>query len=84
MSYARRGCDGSDVYVYAVENSAHPKAQYECHECPLVPAWLPNWLVGDGSFRAESARGMVRHLRLHRLVGHCVPQSALAALRAET
>lgn len=78
MSYARWGCDGSDVYVYGTE--------YE-HDGTLVGrlVCMSCTLEADGmSFTCASNYDMVAHLLEHREKGHSVPEDALERLREES
>lgn len=78
MSYARKGLDGSDVYVYSDGEI------YICHECLLLPATS---LVETGFERQHSFEpypgDMIVHLEKHRAAGHTVPESAIERLRVE-
>lgn len=84
MSYARWGCDGSDVYVYAIERES-------CGDWELA---------SDDGFRIEvnshkefpcagetfdDANGTLCAKRLEwlRSVGYSVPQYAIDTVRAE-
>lgn len=67
MSYARKGLDGSDVYVYPTGGPI------VCHECPFS---------GDNHEELSPA-GMLDHMRRHREAGHTVPQAAIDRLTRE-
>ena len=55
MSYARWGCDGSEVYIYD-----HHLGGTVCHACPF----------SEGNHRCRNRVGMVLHVLRHRLHGH--------------
>ncbi len=70
MSYARWGCEGSDVYVYGGLSGI------VCCECALSD--------DDGADRVcKTNREMIIHLEEHRAAGDTVPESALEQLRDE-
>jgi len=67
MSYARFGCDGSDVYVFT------STAGLECCGCALEDATaVPVF---------ESNVAMIAHLERHVAAGHVVPDNCLERLR---
>ncbi len=68
MSYARKGLDGSSVYVYATGND------WRCHGCALA---------GAGHVVCESPADMVAHLERHRAAGHAVPAAAIERLTSD-
>lgn len=68
MSYARKGLDASDVYVYATGDD------WVCHGCTLAVA---------GNVHCDSPGAMVTHLEAHTAAGHTVPASALDRLERE-
>lgn len=68
MSYAKKGLDGSDVYVYATGYD------WICQECPLV---------GAGNVHCDSPSDMLRHLAAHQARGHHVPRAAFARLATD-
>lgn len=68
MSYARFGCDGSDVYVY-------------CGVSGLVCCGC--LLMCESSFETESIEEMIRHLKDHVFNGHVVPAGTFRRLEAE-
>jgi hypothetical protein len=75
MSYARRGCDGSDVYVYLDGTGSTPR--WICDACRL----RPNRALGDfDDFEAASAKDMIAHLWSHvgrgQSVGKAIAQLA--------
>lgn len=70
MSYARWGCDGSELYVYLDVTRG-----YTCMRCPL--------LTNAHDYCTPHATSMVHHLEAHQLAGHAVPQSAIESVRAE-
>ncbi len=69
MSYARIGCDGSDVYVYH-----HCDGYYVCHWCSMHK---------DNHFTCHSPTTMIGHLAKHRQRGECVPSYVSEALMEE-
>lgn len=74
MSYARKGLDGSDVYVWT--DGRHPgEGQIHCQDCPL--------LGGPVDVVTSSQARMLVHLEQHLAAGHRVPETALARLRRE-
>lgn len=82
MSYARWGCDGSSVYVFA---SAHEDGgtQYICMQCKLAPVDVSPLepLYTDHTERTPGA--MLEHLARHAINGDTVPDSAFERLREE-
>lgn len=68
MSYARKGLDGSDVYVYATPNG------WVCHGCRLAVA---------GAVHCTDRTEMIDHLRAHETAGHAVPAAAVDRLARE-
>lgn len=76
MSYARKGLDGSEVYVYRTTMGADP-CEIICHDCLLAP---------DPAYPChaeDSLAGMRAHLLDHRLRGHLVPDAAFERLARE-
>jgi len=76
MSYARKGEDGSDVYVYYSGN-------YVCQGCRIWPRQelrrerlLYTWCC-------EQPADMLAHLMLHRERGHHVPERAIQRLQGD-
>ena len=67
MSYARKGLDGSDVYVYPTDDCI------VCHECPLT---------GD-NHDEQSPAGMLCHMQEHLDAGHSIPQYVIDRLQRE-
>lgn len=98
MSYAKKGLDGSDVYVFrglgldapdyvvVTPESAGLVPNYRsiliCHECSLMPA-TPGGEWDHEHFESDSADAMLAHLERHQAHGHSVPAAAIARLRAE-
>lgn len=70
MSYARFGCDDSDVYVFLASDSH----KLECCGCSLSAA---------RKFTAPTTDEFLQHLTEHMLAGHCVPSDTIAELRAD-
>ena len=68
MSYARKGLDGSDVYVYATGYD------WVCHDCSLV---------GAGNVHCDSPSDMLVHLEVHTAPGEHVPRAATARLETD-
>jgi len=66
MSFARMGWDGSDVYVYQMED------EYVCHWCSMRK--------DDGNFTCQSSLTMVSHLRAHMHRGETVPGHTIEQL----
>ena len=80
MSYARWGCDGSDVYVYATK---YPDRD---NKGRVVERWVCQHWVDEGgppSFYAKTHQEMIDHLLGHRERGDTVPESAFERLREE-
>lgn len=69
MSYARKGLDGSHVYVFGDGKRLH------CHECSLDPT--------GGHFISHSPDAMLGHLARHVAIGEVVPAAAIARLVRE-
>lgn len=69
MSYAKKGLDGSAVYVFT------DGVDLACHGCTLDPHG-DTWLT-------TSRDVMIDHLLRHRARGEHVPQGAIDRLRAE-
>ncbi len=67
MSYARLGCDGSNVYVYLDVNG-----YFVCCFCSL-----------HGRYEASRTALMIEHLEEHRRLGQCVPQETMDDLVAD-
>lgn len=84
MSYARWGCDGSDVYVYHGRNS-DGSAVYVCCRCKVLN--LPPDGRGSDGERADvmldTPAAMLEHLVVHRAAGDCVPEYTLERLRGD-
>lgn len=75
MSYARRGLDGSEVYLYpSGVGEVGPDAPIVCQYCKLQPS---------GDYLAFSRMSALDHLHEHRAAGHSVPDAATARLEAE-
>ena len=74
MSYARWGCEDSDVYIYLSVTG-----WYTCCCCSLLES---EDMVRH--MQLPSAAHMIEHLHQHELAGDKVPQSALERLLAET
>lgn len=70
MSYARWGCNGSDVYVYA---PASDLGKVACCGCPL----------GDGDEVVLPPSEMLDHLEEHRKQGHVVPDYTFEDIRRD-
>jgi hypothetical protein len=68
VSYARWGCEGSDVYVFATGD------YFVCCDCRLRDET-------DATCKDEAA--MIEHLLAHRRAGHTVPESAIERLKQE-
>lgn len=77
MSYARKGLDGSDVYVYY--NGNH----YVCQDCSIWPRSSLRKRGIEYIWTCETAAVMAKHLEAHRAAGECVPEHALERLRDE-
>ena len=60
MSYARKVCDGSDVYVY------DGAGKVVCCMCSLTPT--------GGNTYVDTVAEMVAHLERHVEAGECVPE----------
>jgi hypothetical protein len=69
VSYARKGLEGSDVYVWT------NGPLWFCQECDLLTG---------GTYECRSAAAMLAHMRDHRAAGHAVPDAALARLEGES
>ncbi len=73
MSYARFGCDGSDVYVYGSNDG---KREFlVCCGCNLG---------GGAIVSCRTEAEMIAHLLAHREAGHTVPEYTLERLREES
>ena len=68
MSFARMGCEGSDVYVYE-----YCSGGIACQWCQLYGT--------KGTWFAKDAEEMIGHLEDHRAEGDTVPDSAFEQLR---
>lgn len=68
MSYARKGLDGSDVYVYATGYD------WVCHGCSLV---------GAGNVHCDAPSDMLTHLAIHVARGDHVPRAATDRLATD-
>lgn len=97
MSYARKGLDGSHVYVYGSElanddespvrlYTGTPPARavpdvWVCRACSLLPALDEH---GDEQrFECRTPHDMIEHLARHQAIGETVPDGALERLRRE-
>lgn len=69
MSYARWGCDGSDVYIYGIDGG---RIVCSCSEGP-----------NDGPFVAKTYDEIVSHLHGHQKSGWCVPEFVFTKLRED-
>lgn len=69
MSYARFGCEDSDVYLFW-----NTDQQWDCCGCLLQER---------GSFQTESLEHFMFHLSEHLEAGHTVPQSAFDFIRED-
>jgi len=77
MSYARWGCDGSDVYVYGT--------QVYCVDFRRVEeAWVCQHVDDEGSFSCKTIAAMLAHLREHVARGDCVPDYTFERLDEES
>lgn len=77
MSYARKGLDGSQIYLYAtgdLNQEPGKEAPLVCQHCLLQPS---------GDSLAFSRSSALAHLQEHRAAGHVVPEAALARLERE-
>ncbi len=74
MSYARWGCDGSDVYVFGTEWT---------HENGDPVPMLVCLHGDDNDFSCATAAEMVKHLLEHRERGQTVPQYTIERLLEE-
>lgn len=76
MSYARKGLDGSQIYLYATGPFVKPSARAPiiCQGCLLQPS---------GDYLAFSRSSALEHLHEHQHAGHTVPEAALARLERE-
>jgi hypothetical protein len=81
MSYARKGLDGSEVYVYASWRGRQTPAPdvWICHDCALAGA-IP---AGEAHLYCSTPHAMLTHLMRHRDAGHTVPDAAIERLRRE-
>jgi hypothetical protein len=79
VSYARKGRDGSAVYVWCTGT------EWICQECPLAAAQgAPPEEGFDGPFiRVGTPGAMLAHLQEHLARGEHVPDSALERLTRE-
>lgn len=68
MSYARFGCEGSDVYLFPTMDG-----QYQCCGC----------LMQAHSFITPSIEHFLAHLDEHRKAGHHIPESAMRRIRED-
>ena len=68
MSYARMGCDGSDVYVYESDSG------FICHWCSMHNGKM--WIE-------DTIEGMIAHLEDHRKNGDTVPDGTFEQLKAD-
>lgn len=86
MSYARFGVDGSDVYVYlSVER------HLTCSGCKLLPRVAEITLDEDMAVpvtidpivetKFATTAELLRHLDLHKAVGHYIPSGLRSILR---
>jgi hypothetical protein len=78
MSYARKGHDGSDVYMYrttSLDEEPSPNGPIVCSECALQPS---------GDYLAYSHRAALEHLLDHSNAGHSVPEAAITRLKRES
>lgn len=71
MSFARQGCEGSDIYCYAT------RVGYEC----FGPHSAIFGSHDERGYRTMSAEAFLHHLREHQGAGHCVPDSAFESFR---
>jgi hypothetical protein len=69
MTYARFGCEGSDVYLFDLAPGS--AGRFECCGCQMVGS---SWIT-------KSAEAFLRHMHEHREAGHTVPDSAFDAFR---
>lgn len=70
MSYARKGLDGSHVYVFPTGRSII------CHECSLEP--------DAASVECRTPDEMLGHLAHHLAIGETVPRAAIERLVRES
>lgn len=68
MSYAKWGCDGSEVYVFK-----NGEGKFECHECRLE----------DETVTFDLPNEMITHLEEHTDAGHNVPDDCVKELAKE-
>ncbi len=71
MSYARFGCDGSDVYVYV--GGSEERNLWVCCGCYLSPK----------SRDFDTPQEMMEHLLDHRAKGHVVPDCTLRCVQED-
>lgn len=71
MSYARRGVDGSDVYVFFSSDY-----KLECCACQLPS-------TPSRSFTTSTTADMLAHLADHLIVGHVVLDDTLEDIAAD-
>jgi hypothetical protein len=76
MSYARFGCEDSDVYVYLDCN------RYLCCCACALNETAPNALCPPSS-RFLTTDALLAHLRDHAAAGHNVPTSTVADLERD-
>lgn len=74
MSYARKGLNGSDVYVYRTGLPSSP-CELVCADCALLTV---------SHHIEESETGMLAHLARHTAAGHRVPVAAIDRLTRES
>lgn len=77
MSYARHGCDGSDVDVY------HSSQGYVCQECSIWPPDKYRRKELHYVWTCATPAQMLEHVQAHRAAGQCVPEYALERLRGD-
>jgi hypothetical protein len=72
MSYARFGCEGSDVYIYLSVDG-----WIECCACSLQPTKATDSkgieFILSESFKAYNTQEMIYHIGQHREAGHFIP-----------
>jgi hypothetical protein len=74
MSYARKGLNGSDVYVYRTGLPSSP-CELICADCALLTV---------SHHTEEIEAGMLAHLAQHTAAGHHVPPAAIDRLTRES
>lgn len=79
MSFARFGCEGSDVYLLDEPGVGGPS--WVCCACCLRAHDMAGLGVSP-SWRTPSIEAYLAHLQDHRDAGHVVPQSAFSSLEA--